>query len=254
MKILLTNDDGIQAPGLEALYRHIAFAHAPTIVAPDRERSAISHSINLHNPLRFRCLTLNGDQTGYAVNGTPADCVHLALEAMCSESPDVVISGINAGANVGANIHYSGTVAAAKEAALYGLPAIAASMETPARAYDPAAAFLVRLAEVVVDEGLPYGTFINVNFPCCEWEGIAGVRYNHQELIPLKQALVHRLDPHQRSYYWRGLDTQIVDNNNGSDISSLKKSYISITPLKCDATDYDVLPRIKSWPLDRLMQ
>jgi 5'-nucleotidase len=254
MNILLTNDDGIQAPGLEAVYRQIARPHTVTVVAPDRERSAISHSINLHSPLRFRRLTLHGDQTGYAVNGTPADCVHLALEAICAESPDVVISGINAGANVGANIHYSGTVAAAKEAALYGLPAIAASMGAPAHAYDPAAAFVVRLAEVIVDEGLPYGTLINVNFPSCEWKGVAGISCSHQELIPLKQASVHRLDPHQRSYYWRGLDTQIVDNNNGSDISSLKKSYISITPLKCDATDYDLLPRIKSWPLDRLVQ
>jgi 5'-nucleotidase len=251
MKILLTNDDGIQAPGLEALYDHIASSHHTTVVAPDRERSAISHSINLQNPLRFRRLTLKGNQSAYAVNGTPADCVHLALEAICTEAPDVVISGINAGANVGANIHYSGTVAAAKEAAMCGLPAIAASMEAPAGAYASAAAFIVRLVEVVVGEGLPFGTIININFPRCDWDAIAGVRYSHQELIPIGQALVHRIDPHQRSYYWRGLDTQTIDNKNGSDISALKNNYISISPLKCDTTDYDLLSKLKYWPFDR---
>ncbi len=166
MKILLTNDDGIHAEGLWVLHGKLNVRHAVTVVAPDRERSAVGHGITLHRPLRTARVQVNGGGMGYAVEGTPVDCVKIGLMEILDEKPDMVISGINPGANVGVNINYSGTVAAAKEAALYKVPAIAVSIQGRTDdAYDFAASFTRTLAEHVYKKGLPFGTFLNVNVP-----------------------------------------------------------------------------------------
>ena len=180
MDIFLTNDDGIYAEGLSALYRRCSKRHSVTVIAPDRERSAVGHAITLHQPLRAVSVELNGGMPGYAVSGTPADCIKLGILEILDHLPDLVISGINPGANVGVNINYSGTVCAAKEAAIYGLPAIAVSMPGPVvRHYDSAARFILGLAERVHRRGLPAGTFLNVNIPDLPPESVSGISTGH---------------------------------------------------------------------------
>ncbi|MDX9818672.1 MAG: 5'/3'-nucleotidase SurE, partial [Desulfococcus multivorans] len=181
MKVFLTNDDGIHAPGLWALYRQFVQDHAVSVVAPDRERSAVAHGITLHTPLRAARMKLNGGWEGYGIDGKPADCIKLGLTALLKEKPDVVVAGINPGANVGISINYSGTVAAAREAALFGLPAIAISINGyEIEDYGETAAFAEKLARRIVEAPLPFGTILNVNVPNIPMSRIRGVKITRQ--------------------------------------------------------------------------
>jgi 5'-nucleotidase len=252
MKILLTNDDGIYAPGLWALYRRFVRGHTVTVVAPDRERSAVGHGITLHEPLRSHKVQVNGDASGYAVTGTPADCIKLGLTEILSQPPDLVISGINPGANVGADINYSGTVAAAKEASLNGLPAMAVSMRGPqVEHYDTAADFAEKLARDINDRGLPFGTCLNVNIPDLPLSAIAGVIVSRQEFARLAETFERRIDPRNRTYYWQGRETPRDSGYLDVDGTALFHNYISVTPVKCDVTDYNMLEALKDWGLDK---
>ena len=209
MNVLLTNDDGIHAQGLLALYNRFVDTHHVSVVAPDRERSGIGHAITLNQPLRAIRVSLNGGHTGYAVNGTPADCIKLAMAEILPKPPDVVVAGINPGANVGANLSYSGTVAAAKEAALGGAIGIAVSIEGQnADYYDDAALFIAQLCDTVQVKGLPFGTFLNVNIPNQPLRQIAGVRISRQGVELLSEYVEKRTDPRNRTYYWQGRDMQ----------------------------------------------
>ncbi len=251
MNILLTNDDGIYAEGLWALYERFAPKHSVTVIAPDRERSAVGHGITLHQPLRATMIRVNRDCPGYAVNGTPADCIKIGIMEILDTKPDMVISGINPGANVGVNINYSGTVAAAKEAALYKLPAIAVSMQGIQFAnFDAAALFTVLLAENTLKYGLPVGTILNVNIPDIPMEGVKGVQISRQGTAIYAEYIEKRVDPRNRSYYWHGHDGQTSSNNPDIDASALDGNFISITPIKCDMTDYDALKDLKRWKID----
>jgi 5'-nucleotidase len=251
MNILLTNDDGIHFDGLWALYRQLQRGHTVTVVAPDRERSAIGHAITLNEPIRAAWVVANGGCGGYAVSGTPADCVKLALVELLAAKPDVVISGINPGANVGVNINYSGTVAAAKEAALCGCLALAVSMEGEDMShYDEAASFIDRLAEKTCQTGLPPGTFLNVNIPNLAIKDIAGVRVSRQGLTDSPEFFDKRIDPRNRAYYWQGCETQHFDKYPDSDGRALEENFISITPIKCDMTDYGALAEMDGWQAD----
>ncbi|MGD9301372.1 MAG: 5'/3'-nucleotidase SurE [Desulfobacterales bacterium] len=255
MKVLLTNDDGIHAPGLWALYNRLAGVHRVEVVAPDRERSAIGHAITLHQPLRATRLSVNGGFSGYAVNGTPADCVKLGFSQIFSDSPDVVIAGANAGANVGANLNYSGTVAAAKEAALGGKIGIAVSIEGPeVDNYDAAASFVAQLCEAVYARGLPFGTFLNVNIPDYPLAEMAGVRISRQAVEVLSESVEKRTDPRNRTYFWQGRDMQSFGENPQLDGAALKERFISITPVKCDMTDYQVLEDMEGWELNHIIE
>jgi 5'-nucleotidase len=248
MRILLTNDDGIYAPGLQALAAALAAHHRVEIIAPDRERSAVGHAITLHEPLRIHSVALNAHYRGLAVNGTPADCVKLGICEVLPERPELVVAGINPGANVGVNINYSGTVAAAREAALFGLPAIAASVEGRAVVnYDEAAAFVARLAERVRRRGLPRGTFINVNFPNRPLREIRGVRISRQGCGEFPDRFEKRQDPRNRVYYWQGGDRQIFEADPDIDGAALAQDFIAITPVKCDMTDYAALAEMQNW-------
>lgn len=251
MRILLTNDDGIHAPGLWALHAALAPGNEVTIVAPDRERTGVGHAITLHHPLRTARLAVNGTE-GYAVNGTPADCVKLAILEILGGRPDLVVSGLNPGANVGVNLHYSGTVAAAREAALGGVPAIAASIDGRApRDVAAPARFVRRLADRIAAHGLRPGTFLNVNFPDVGWEATAGVRVSRQGLSVFREYVEKRLDPRNRPYYWQGADVQRFDEDPPDvDGSALRSGFVSVTPIRCDMTDYDGLDRLKGWELD----
>jgi len=250
MNVLLTNDDGIYARGLWALYDCFAKTHQVTVVAPDRERSAIGHAISLNQPLRATRISLNGGSSGYAVNGTPADCIKLGILEILSARPDVVVAGINPGANVGANLNYSGTVAAAKEAALYGIIGIAVSIEGRHIEYcDDAALFVAQLGETVFRKGLPFGTFLNVNMPNLPLKEIAGVRISRQGVERLTEYVDKRIDPRNQTYYWQGRDMQSFGQDSHIDGAALGQNFISITPVKCDMTDYRVLEELADWDL-----
>jgi 5'-nucleotidase len=248
MNILLTNDDGIYADGLWALHDHLSKAHAVTVVAPDRERSAVGHAITLHKPLRVETVSVNGHGAGTAVTGTPADCVKLAVVEILEAPPDMVVSGINPGANIGVNLNYSGTVSAAKEAALYGIPALAASVDgRSGRHYDEMARFIGGLASKVMEQGLPFGTFLNVNLPDLSIRDMGGVRISRQAISMLSETFERRKDPRDRLYFWQGLDSQNASDHPETDIGTLHDRFISITPVKCDMTDYETMDAMKEW-------
>lgn len=250
MNLLLTNDDGIYAEGLWALYHAFSPSHRVTVVAPDRERSGVGHGITLNNPLRQTPVTANGGDKGYAVNGTPADCIKLGILEILEEKPDLVVSGINPGANMGVNLNYSGTVAAAKEATLYGIPAIAASIRGREIDNYPAAThFLKILAEKVLDHGLPFGTFLNVNIPDLPLSDIEGVVISRQDVTRLSASFEKRIDPWDRTYYWQGADQPPAHHPPDVDGAVLRQNYISVTPVKCDMTDYSMVDSLREWKI-----
>lgn len=248
MNILLTNDDGIHAEGLWALYRCLSQTHTVTVVAPDRERSAVGHGITLHQPIRAHRVSVNGGAPGYAVSGTPVDCVKLGVLEIMDSRPDLVISGINPGANVGVNINYSGTVSAAREAALYGLAAIAVSVHAKTVShYAEAAVFAAHLADKVFEKGLPVGTMLNVNLPDLPLAQTAGIRISRQGLSMFSEYFEKRHDPRNQPYYWQGCDESHFAQNPDVDQAAICLRYISITPIKCDMTDYGLLETLKAW-------
>jgi 5'/3'-nucleotidase len=250
MQVLLTNDDGIHAPGLRALFDAFSARHRVTVIAPDRERSAVGHGITLHQPIRFEKTRVNGGMTGFAVNGTPADCVKLGLAELLDTPPELVVSGINPGANVGINVNYSGTVAAAKEAAMAGIPAMAVSIISPGdRHVGAAARFAEALSRRVMARALPGGTFLNVNFPDLPMEQVRGVRWSRQGAGGAAQHFEKRRDPWDRIYYWQGCDNQAACDQPDVDGAALSDRYISITPIKCDMTDYAALRDLAGWDI-----
>lgn len=250
MKILLTNDDGIYADGLRVLRSELMGLGEISIVAPATEQSAVGHAITLYNPLRVEVVKHNGEFFGYAINGTPADCVKIAVGELLDGPPDLVVSGINRGANVGINVLYSGTVSAATEAVIIGIPGIAVSVgEYKNPRYDVAARFIRRLAQVVLKEGLPPGTALNVNIPNLPEEKILGVKFTRQSKSRFVERFERREDPRKQSYYWQlveniGPDLEYEDD---VDIKALANGYISITPLHHDMTNLRALEYIRSW-------
>jgi len=252
MKILLTNDDGIYAEGLWALYRRFAGKYSVAVIAPDRERSAVGHGITLNTPIQSIKVETNGGYTGHAVTGTPVDCVKLGLLELLDEKPDMVISGINPGANVGVNINYSGTVSAAKEATLYGIPSIAVS--TAGRGseyYEDAARFMELLVAEVFEKGLPFGTLLNVNLPDKPLGEIEGVLISRHGTAFFTEYFDKRIDPRSRTYYWHGFDSHSTEKDPDVDKTALSRNFISITPIKCDATDYAAIEDLKEWNIER---
>jgi len=248
LNILITNDDGIQAAGLWALHRALSRQHDVTVIAPDRERSAVSHGITLHQPIRAAQVSINGGDQGWAVSGTPADCVKLAVVELLETRPDLVIAGINPGANVGVSLNYSGTVAAAKEAALYGLKALSVSIQGfDGLYYDDAAGFVARLVPLIHTKGIPVGTFLNINFPNLPASRTAGVRVTRQSVDPYNDYFEKRQDPRNRTYYWQGSEVLPNYSHSDADGAVLDNNLISITPVRCDMTDYKALEQLKGW-------
>lgn len=240
-KILLTNDDGIGATGLTVLEQKMAALGEVTVVAPDSERSGSSQSLTLHQPLRIRVI----DERHYAVSGTPADTVILALYQVLHEKPDLVVSGINPGGNLGENLIYSGTVAAAQEAALHGVPSFAISLVArQPQDFEGAAAFAVELARKVLEEGLPPGVALNVNVPRGE---IRGVRLTRQSQKISQNLVCETKDPRGRPYYW--LDETLAHRNvePDSDYAAIFDHEISVTPLEVDRTHYTSLNHLSAW-------
>jgi len=253
VRILITNDDGIAAPGIEALWRAVRDLGEVTVVAPDSERSAVGHAITLADPLRVADYTGPGGLTGHAVSGTPADCVKIAVRAILEHPPDLVLSGINQGANLGTNLLYSGTVSAATEAAMLGLPAAAFSLA--ARHYhdfSAAAAFARRLAVEIGRHGLPRGISLNVNVPPQPAAEIRGAVQTRQGRVRVLESFDRRNDPRDRHYYWMVSERMEDEAQAGSgfDDAAVAAGYISVTPINFDLTDEGMFAALHEWELD----
>ena len=248
MKILLTNDDGIYTKGIEVLYEHLDKDHEVLVVAPETEQSAVGHAITLTDPLRVKPIDRNGVFFGYAVKGTPADCVKLAVNELMQPPPDLVVSGINLGANVGINVIYSGTVSAATEGTILGVPAIAVSINTLRDAdFKPAARFVRLLTLQVERYGLPPHTSLNVNVPAIPEKEIRGVRVARQGITRFVEKFDRRVDPRDNVYYWQCGSTPPLDEDGDTDASALARDFIAITPIHHDLTNYDFLESLRSW-------
>ncbi|RNC67646.1 MAG: 5'/3'-nucleotidase SurE [Desulfuromonadales bacterium] len=245
MRVLVTNDDGVHAPGLTALAEAMRKVGEVVVVAPDRERSAVGHALTLHHPLRA---TEIGSGI-FAVDGTPTDCVNLGIHTLLGSKPDIVVSGINRGANLGDDITYSGTVSAAMEATLMGIPAFAVSLVTGGygQNYSAAAAFAARLAGLILEKGLPQDTFLNVNVPDLPSEEIGSAVITSQGKRDYDGQIVEKTDPRGRSYYWIGTIATLFRDLEGSDYNAVSRGNISVTPLHLDLTNYASLSMLKTW-------
>jgi 5'-nucleotidase len=251
MRILLTNDDGVYAPGLRALRSELTKLGEVTIVAPATEQSAVGHSITLLTPLLVQeLLDEQNRPMGWAVEGRPADCVKLALLELLPESPDLIVSGLNAGSNAGINVLYSGTVAAAIEGAFFNRTSIAVSLEyTKPKPLDfPRAAGLARrVIEQIVARRPETGTLFNVNIPSLDKGPIRGVRTVPQNVAPYHETFDRRVDPRGRVYFWSNPEFGCPDPHPDSDVSALDEGYITVTPLQFNLTHAALLARMEAW-------
>lgn len=247
-RILVSNDDGITSPGLHALFAEMKKLGEATAIAPDAERSAVGHAITTLTPLRAKPFSLGREQIGYAVNGTPADCVKLAVGALLESPPDLVVSGINLGPNTATNIIYSGTVSAATEGRILGIPSIAVSLGT---FVDPdwsvAAAFARQLARQVLERGLPPRVLLNVNVPNLPRERIKGVKFTRQGESAYVEDFAVREDPRRQPYYWLAGSYKLQDTDEDTDAWALENGWISVTPITFDLTAYQFLPDVRDW-------
>jgi 5'/3'-nucleotidase len=246
VNILLTNDDGIQAPALRVLGSELAALGQVTIVVPDRDQSATSHSLTLHRPLRIH---RHGDGA-ISVDGTPTDCVLIAFHGLLDVRPDLVVSGINHGPNMGEDVFYSGTVAAAIEGSMQGVPAIAASLVTrePADFIEPAR-FIRRLVEALSGRGLAGHPVLNVNLPHRPWSEVRGVRLTRLGTRVYSDTLIEKIDPRGRAYYWIGGQDPVWESHEGTDFHAVEHGHISVTPLSLDLTDYRAMVDMEQWEL-----
>ncbi|MDX1934018.1 MAG: 5'/3'-nucleotidase SurE [Capsulimonadales bacterium] len=255
MRVLLSNDDGIQSPGLLALKR--AFernGHLVTVCAPDRPRSASGHSITLHKPLRMVKTTLADGSEAWAASGTPTDCTTLGLLEIAPNEIDLVVSGINHGPNLGWDVTYSGTVSVAMEAVIIGVPAIAVSMTSYAdiRHWETAADFVAgKLAPSVCAYGLPPATLINVNVPDLPEDEITGVKLCIQGDRQYVDRVEKRFDPLGRPYFWLGGKIHAKETAEGTDVHEVGQGYIAVTPIHLDMTAYAFLEEMKAWNIER---
>ena len=253
MHILVTNDDGVQAPGLLALAQEMRSLGQVTVFAPDRNWSASGHVKTLDRPLRVREVRLADGTAAFASDGAPSDCVALPLMGFVSDKIDVVVAGINPNANIGYDVTYSGTVTAAMEAVITGrVPGIAVSVDTPEYHSDPidysaAARVASRVVKKVVAEGLPTGVLLNVNVPYLLEDQLNGWMVTRQGLRVYQDKLERRVDPRGRPYYWIGGESPTGVIEEGTDFGALKAGHVSITPLQLDLTAYKALEELRRW-------
>lgn len=248
MRILLTNDDGIYAPGLRALRQELRKLGEVTVVAPATEQSAVGHSITLLTPLLVQpVFDPDGSPLGWAVEGKPADCVKLALVELLEETPDLVVSGINAGSNVGINVLYSGTVAAAIEGAFFGITSIAVSLEYSDPIYldfGEAARIARQLIERLINQR-GGGQLFNINIPSLDRGSPKGVRIVPQGVVRYREQFQRRTDPRGRVYFWTMPELVPLESKPDTDVTALAEGYITITPLRFDLTDYRLLESLR---------
>jgi 5'-nucleotidase len=272
MLILITNDDGIDAPALFPLKQALDTVADTLVFAPDHNWSASGHPKTMHKPLRADPITLPDGSQGYVSTAPPPDCVALAVLGMTEPRPKMVVSGINYGANLGYDVFYSGTVAAAVEATIEGLPALAISRErldddtelAVSRGYHdhdkdeekpdykPITSYCARLVQMVIDHSLPANTFLNINFPCVPWNKIKGVELTRLGRRVYRDELVRRQDPRGRPYYWIGGLPPKGVADHGTDIWALENNLVSITPINLDMTDHHLIADLQRWRLEEI--
>jgi len=251
VRILLTNDDGINAPGLAALRRAACGLGEVAVVAPDTERSGVAHSITLAQPLRIRRIYHGEEFFGFGINGAPADCVKLACREILGALPDLLLSGINLGCNAGINVLYSGTVAAAIEGAMLGIPSVAFSVgEVEKPDFEQAGRVARAVLDLVLASAMPRRTLLNVNIPG-SGAGVKGIRLTHQSRTTYHELYEKRLDPWGRAYFWITAElARDYEQEPESDLRALAEGYVSVTPLHYDLTDYEAIPALRA-RLDR---
>jgi 5'-nucleotidase len=254
MHILVTNDDGVTSPGLFALVQEARMFGDVTVLAPDRNWSGGGHVKTIDRPLRIREVPLADGTLAFTSDGAPSDCVALALLGYLKKPVDLVLSGINTSANLGHDVTYSGTVTAAMESVIWGVPAIAISLNAPTNAiepldYGPAARLGCQVAEKVLKSSLPSGILLNVNIPYLPEMDIKGFLITRQGLRVYRDRVDQRVDPRGQLYYWIGGDAPTGIPEVGTDFGALTEGYVSITPLQLDLTAYPALQVMKSWEL-----
>jgi len=245
--ILVTNDDGVKAPGLKALADSLSVLGEVHVVAPEKEQSAVGHALTLRHPLRIEEM---GPRTT-AVEGTPTDCVLLAAYRLLPGKPDILFSGINFGHNLGDDVTYSGTVSAALEATLLGIPAIAVSIGRDGKKihYDVAAEFAVKVGRKVLKSRLPRDTLLNVNLPNLPAAKIKGVAITRQGRRSYDDVIIDKVDPRGRPYFWIGNGKPVWEEGAGTDIHAIRADKISITPIHLDLTNHSAIETIRSWKI-----
>lgn len=249
--ILITNDDGFNARGIRALRDEIAQVADVIMVAPETEQSAVGHAITLSSPLKVRKVVEGGVFLGYAVNGTPADCVKIAAIVLLDKPPRLVISGINQGGNMGTCVIYSGTVSAATEAATMGIPAMAVSLNSfDSQDFSVAAAFARKIFPVMLDKGLPEGVSLNINVPAVPMSEIKGVVVTRQGKSRVMETFDKRADPRGNTYYWMAGEMEMNEVEEGTDCEMVDKNYISVTPIHYDLTHHKSVESLKEWDIE----
>lgn len=248
MKILISNDDGIHAPGLIELVKAMYGLGEIWVVAPDREQSAVGHSITLSEPIRLYPTKVEFADNAYAISGTPADCVKLAITELMPERPALVISGINRGENTGISVIYSGTVSAATEGTINGIPSLAVSLDSfTSTDYVYAGKVARHFAELTLQHGLPDGTLLNINVPCLPPQEIKGVKVARQGRARFQETFIERDDPRGRRYYWMDGD-KVAHSETDTDGAALKQGFISVTPIHLDLTHHAFIEEAANWP------
>lgn len=244
--ILLTNDDGVRAEGLKRLRRAVASLGRVVVVAPERQQSGASHALTLSDPLRSNPV----EKDVFAVDGTPTDCVLLAMRGLLKERPSLLVAGMNHGPNLGDDVTYSGTVAAAFEGTLLGLPSVAISVCSWEECrFEAAERFATTIARNVLERGLPEGTLLNVNVPSIPPEEVKGVKVTKLGKRVYRDAVVKKTDPRGRAYYWIGGQPPIWCEGEGTDFEAVEQGMVSVTPLQLDLTDYKSLHTVRTWDL-----
>ena len=245
MHFLVSNDDGIEARGIQVLSARMRALGKVTIVAPERNCSGASNSLTLESPVRIAEI----DEATFRVQGTPTDCVHIALTGLLEKDPDIVISGINAGANLGDDVIYSGTVAAAMEGRFLGLPAIAVSLvfDDQPRHYETAAEAVALMVERLKSDPLPADTILNINVPDIPWEEIQGFEVTRLGYRHRAEPVVKMDDPRGRPMYWIGPAGEGQDAGPGTDFDAIRRGYIAVTPIHVDLTRYQALEQVSGW-------
>ncbi len=249
-RILVTNDDGIASPGIHAVAAALRALGEVWVVAPDRERTAVGHAVTLHKPLR---ITKMGPRV-FMVNGTPVDCVNLALAKVLPGRPALIVSGINRGVNLGDDVMYSGTVSAALEGTILGIPSMAVSQEGENRfRFDVGARYAARVATEVLLHGLPPETILNVNIPNVSFRSIKGVKVTCLSRRRFENPIVEKVDPRGRKYYWIAGTRKSWSRRKDADHEALEHHMVSVTPIHLDTTHHDLLEHFKAWerPLSR---
>lgn len=243
MKILLSNDDGVYAPGLKILFDTLKSLGDVTVVAPDRDRSAASKSLTLNKPIRPKV-----QNNGFvSIDGTPTDCVHFALTAWLKEQPDMVIAGINAGANLGDDVLYSGTVAAATEGRFLGFPSLAVSLAGSGKNYLTAAKLTKNIVLQLIEQPLPSDTILNMNVPDVPMADIKGFQVTRLGRRHPAEPMIETTDPRGEAIYWVGAVGEEQDAGIGTDFYAMKQSYVSLTPLEMDLTRHSTLGMLEQW-------